>query len=93
MPRPSKNEVPPPAGHVWIEEAAQRMSLTVQTLYNYRKQGKGPQGIPWPRRLAFNIAEIEAHLDERRQRAIRPTRLHESRPAEPRLARRTRAAA
>ncbi|MFF2502129.1 hypothetical protein ACFVTY_01850 [Streptomyces sp. NPDC058067] len=93
MPRPSKNEVPPPAGHIWIEEAARRMSLTVQTLYNYRQQGKGPQGIPSPRRLAYDIAEVEAYLDERRQQAIRPTRLHESRPAEPRLASHTRAAA
>lgn len=93
MPRPSKNQVPPPAGHVWIEDAARLLSLTVPTLYNYRQQGKGPQGIPWPRRLAYSIAEIDAYLDERRQRAIRPARLHESRPAEPRLASRTRAAA
>jgi hypothetical protein len=60
------------------------MSLTINTLYNYRQQGKGPVGIPWPRRLAYRIADIEAYLDERAQRAVSPIRSHESRPAEPR---------
>jgi hypothetical protein len=62
------------------------MSVTVNTLYNYRQQGKGPQGIPSPRRLAYRIADIEAYLDERTQQAINPVRARESRPQEARLA-------
>lgn len=85
MPRPNKQPVPPPEGHVWIEEAAARMSVTVPTLYNYRQQDKGPQGIPSPRRLAYSIVEIDAYLAERRRQAIRPARQHDSRPPEPRL--------
>jgi len=88
VPRPTKNQVPPPAGHVWIEEAARLMSVTVATLYNYRQQGKGPQGIPSPRRLAYSIADIDAYLAQRRQQAVNPARLHDSRPPEPRISRR-----
>ncbi|MFD4547194.1 helix-turn-helix transcriptional regulator [Streptomyces sp. NPDC058466] len=88
MPRPTKNPVPPPAGHVWIEEAARRMSVTVPTLYNYRQQDKGPKGIPSPRRLAYSIADIDAYLAERRTQAVNPARLHDARPPEARISRR-----
>lgn len=88
MPRLAKNPTPPPPGHVWIDEAARRMSVTVNTLYNYRQQGKGPIGIPSPRRLAYRIADIEAYLDERTKQAIRPLSSAESRPPEPRASRR-----
>jgi hypothetical protein len=69
------------------------MSLTISTLYNYRQQGKGPVGIPWPRRLAYRIADIDAYLAERGQQDITPQRLHESRPPEPRMSRRPARAA
>ena len=88
MPRLAKIPTPPPPGHVWIDEAARRMSVTVNTLYNYRQQGKGPVGIPSPRRLAYRIADIEAYLDERARQATAPARVHESRPPEPRASRR-----
>jgi hypothetical protein len=67
------------------------MSLTINTLYNYRQQGKGPVGIPWPRRLAYRIADIDAYLAERGQQAISPVRARETRPAEPRISRRKKA--
>lgn len=96
MPRPSNEDVPPPLGHVWSDEAARRMSITLNTLYNYRQQDKGPQGIPSPRRLAYRIADIDAYLAERARQVNDPAREHDSRPAETRLAphsRRTRTAA
>ncbi|MGW2048660.1 hypothetical protein ACWCPF_26265 [Streptomyces sp. NPDC001858] len=89
MPRLAKTPTPPPPGHVWIDEAARRMSVTVQTLYNYRQQNKGPVGIPSPRRLAYCVAEIDDYLAERRQAAVNAIRTHESRPPEPRTSRRT----
>ncbi|MBD9721897.1 helix-turn-helix domain-containing protein [Streptomyces caniscabiei] len=90
MPRPAKTPTPPPPppGHVWIDEAARRMSVTINTLYNYRQQGKGPVGIPSPRRLAYRVADIDAYLAERTQRAINPLRSSEARPAEVRTPRR-----
>jgi len=88
VPRLAKTPTPPPPGHVWIDEAARRMSVTVNTLYNYRQQGKGPVAIPSPRRLAYRIADIDAYLDERTQRALNPVRSREVRPPEPRTAHR-----
>jgi hypothetical protein len=69
------------------------MSVTVNTLYNYRQQGKGPVGIPSPRRLAYRIADIDAYLDERTQRAINPIRSSDARPAEVRISRKPARAA
>jgi hypothetical protein len=66
------------------------MSVTISTLYNYRQQGRGPVGIPSPRRLAYRLADIEDYLDQRTRAALAPApdRVHETRPAEPRISRR-----
>lgn len=93
MPRPTDNPPPPPVGHVWSDEAARRMGVTVKTLWNYRALGKGPQPKRRGRKLAYAVADIDAWLYDQDNPQPNPDRENESRPAEPRLASRTRAAA
>lgn len=91
-PRPS-----PPEGCKWIEEAAAHLGLELTTLRKWRLHGKGPISFKVGRYVAYKVADLDAYLDGQYQAAIAPdtSRLHESRPAEPRTGHRqpTRAAA
>lgn len=90
----TSNPPPPPAGYVWSDEAARLMSVTRKTLWNYRHLGKGPQPKRYRGRLAYSIAAIEA-FNKAELDAPGPdaSRVHESRPPEPRLTRKPARAA
>jgi hypothetical protein len=87
-----------PEGCLWIEDAAPRIGVTLATLRKWRVHGKGPQGFPIGRYVAYRIADLDAFLEGQYRAATEsdPVREHDSRPPEARLAphsRRTRAAA
>ncbi|MFD5566581.1 hypothetical protein [Streptomyces cadmiisoli] len=87
MPRTS-NPPPPPPGYIWSDEAARRMSITRRTLWNYRHIGKGPEPQRYRGRLAYSIADVEAHIAaELGTSEPDADRVRESRPPEPRLTR------
>jgi predicted DNA-binding transcriptional regulator AlpA len=77
MSRAPKVQPPPPAGYVWIEEAANRLGQAKTTLYKWRQKDVGPTGVEFGRKLAYRIADIDAYLDERYAAATAP------KPAEP----------
>jgi hypothetical protein len=88
VPRPAKIPAPPPAGCLWTPAAARHIGLTVRTLYTYKNQGKAPDGcFEVARKLAWPIEGLNAWLDAQRNQASNPARIHEARPAEPRLSR------
>lgn len=85
-PKPS-----PPAGCLWIEQAATHLGLTLGTLRKWRLIGKdvdnGMHSFKVGGYIAYRIAELDAYLEGQYQAARMPDadRLHESRPPEPRL--------
>lgn len=85
-PKPS-----PPAGCLWIEQAATHIGLTVGTLRKWRLIGKdvenGMHSFKVGGYVTYRIAELDAYLEAQYQAARVPDadRLHESRPPEPRL--------
>jgi hypothetical protein len=93
-PRPS-----PPKGCLWIEDAAAHLGLELTTLRKWRLLGKdaalGMPGFKVGRYVAYKIADLDAYLDGQYQAAIAPSadRIHESRPAEPRVSRKPARAA
>ncbi|MGW2223896.1 helix-turn-helix transcriptional regulator [Streptomyces formicae] len=86
-----------PEGCLWIEDAATYIGVKLSTLRKWRLLGKrpGPQGFTIGRFIAFRIADLDAYLEGRYQAAMAPSpeRQHDSRPPEPRLARRAKSAA
>jgi hypothetical protein len=85
-----------PAGHLWIEDAAAYIGVAYHTLRKWRVQGKGPTGFNVGQKyVAYRIADLDAYLEAQYRAAVEPdpAREHDSRPAEPRLASRTRTAA
>lgn len=47
---------------ITLQELAQRLGVTVQTLYDLRSQGRGPNGFRIGRQLRFRTAEVDAWL-------------------------------
>ncbi|MFD4563734.1 helix-turn-helix domain-containing protein [Streptomyces sp. NPDC058467] len=90
MPRRPQRKPPPPRGCVWIEEAADRLGVTVATLRNWRCSEKGPVSFKVARRIVYRIADLDAYLEEAYQAAVNPPPIPEIRPPEPRLPRRPR---
>ncbi|WP_344771706.1 helix-turn-helix domain-containing protein [Nocardioides panacisoli] len=45
-----------------LSELADRLHVTVQTLYDLRSRGRGPRGFRVGRELRFRSSEIEAWL-------------------------------
>jgi len=88
VPRLAKVPTPPPPGYLWTPEAARRIGLSVKTLWNYRHLGKGPAAKPIGRKLAYSIDELDAWLKAEMDDTPDTGRAHDSRPAEPRIARR-----
>ncbi|MER8004832.1 hypothetical protein [Streptomyces sp. NPDC094149] len=90
MPTPAKNPAPPPAGCLWTPQAAHYIGLSLRTLYTYKAQGKAPTGcFEVARKLAWPIDGLDAWLAAQRQQATpSPDSEHDSRPLEPKLARR-----
>lgn len=82
MSRTPLKPTPPPAGYVWLAEAACRLGITKSTLYKHRQLGVGPQGVPFGRKIAYRIADIERHIEALYAEATTPN--PEGRPAESR---------
>lgn len=47
---------------ITLQELAQQLGVTVQTLYDLRSQGREPNGFRIGRQLRFRTAEVEAWL-------------------------------
>ncbi len=45
-----------------LSELAARLSVSVQTIYDLRSQGRGPRGFRVGRELRFRVSEIDAWL-------------------------------
>lgn len=88
MPKSSGHTRPAPPGCIWIEEAATRLGLSKQTLYKYRQRDIGPRSFAIGRKVAYKLDVIDAYLDGLQNPV--PGSQYESRPPEPRRARRTR---
>lgn len=92
-PKPS-----PPKGSLWIEQAAAHIGLTVGTLRKWRLLGKDVEaGMPgWKvgGYVAYKVTDLDAYLEAQYQAALQPDpdREAESRPPEPRLTPRKKAA-
>ncbi|MFI9174861.1 helix-turn-helix domain-containing protein [Streptomyces lincolnensis] len=92
MPRRPKRKPPPPRGCLWIEEAADRVGVTVATLRNWRHLGKGPMSFMIARRIVYRITDLDAFVEGLYQAALNPPPNPDMRPPEPRLSRRPRRA-
>jgi excisionase family DNA binding protein len=46
------------------EEVAQKLHITLRTLYQWRVDGKGPRGVKVGRQLLFKPSDVEAWIDE-----------------------------
>ncbi|MEU0393878.1 helix-turn-helix domain-containing protein [Streptomyces sp. NPDC006208] len=64
MPQVSRIPKPPPAGCLWIDEAATYIGVAKNTLYKWRQTGHGPKGFPVARRIAYRIEALDAWLAE-----------------------------
>lgn len=84
MPRIPQQAPPPPAGCLWIDEAADYIGLRKNTLYKWRQLGTGPKGFPVGRRIAYRIEGLDAYLAECESADSDPEPNPETRPAEPR---------
>ncbi len=91
MPRIPRKPPPPPAGCMWIDEAADYIGVAKTTLYKWRQLGSGPRGFPGARRIAYRIAGLDAYLAECERRGNAPN--PELRPAESRRPRHRSASA
>lgn len=80
---------PAPAGHLYMEEVAERLGVKVTTLRKWRRLHTGPQGFRHAGRIIYPEAAVEAHLaacmaaDPHSNPEIRPT----NRPIRPHLGR------
>lgn len=70
--RPRKY-VPAPEGSVWSDEAARRLGIALSTLYKWRQNSYGPAPYPVGRKLAYELAVIEAWLGNQRSTAVQPS--------------------
>ncbi len=66
---------------VSLQELAEQLHVSAQTIYDLRSQGRGPTGFRVGRQLRFRQAEIEAWLERLEQEdAERPSRARVSLP-------------
>lgn len=87
MPRISRKAPPPPAGCLWIDEAADYIGVAKTTLYKWRQLGTGPKGFPVARRIAYRIEGLDAYLAKCENADSDPEPNPETRPPEPRCLR------
>jgi hypothetical protein len=59
--RPRKY-VAPPDGSLWSKEAARYIGVALTTLYKWRQNGCGPEPHTVGRKLAYEIAVLDAWL-------------------------------
>lgn len=88
----------PPPGLLYIEDSpdgtpgiARRLGITPGTYRKWRMAGKGPEAFVLSKKVVARVEAVDAYIAEREQAAMRPK--PEMRPAEPRVTRRTPAAA
>lgn len=88
---------PAPPGYVWVDEASRLSGRSIETLYKDRQKQKrtgqsdGPKSVSVGRKAAWRIADIEEWLQSRVV-DLNPEIAHNSRPSEPRRARRSTSA-
>lgn len=73
MPHIPRTPPPPPAGCLWIEEAARYVGLAKNTLYKYRQCGIGPKSFAVGRKVAYEIRELDSYLDGLKNRDAQPS--------------------
>lgn len=54
-----------------MAELADRLGIATQTLYDWRKHGKGPKGYRLGGRVQFRWSEVEAWLQDQREEPLR----------------------
>ncbi|HEY1180234.1 MAG TPA: hypothetical protein VGF17_29100, partial [Phytomonospora sp.] len=92
-------KVPPPPGFAWADQASRLTGRSIEQLYKDRQMqnrlghSNGPRSVTIGRKAAWRITDIAAWLDAQTSVTADPRRVHESRPAEPRIQRRRRALA
>ena len=88
MPRIAHSPPPPPADCLWIEDAADYIGVAKATLYKYRQLKKEPHGFEVGRKIAYEIAKLDAYLDVRKSLGAEKSAEDEAemRPPEPRAA-------
>jgi transposase-like protein len=87
MPKISQQPPPPPAGCLWIDDAADYIGVKKSTLYKWRQLGTGPKGFPVARRIAYRIEGLDAYLAECEGADSDPEPNPETRPPEIRTTR------
>ncbi|MFF1301230.1 helix-turn-helix transcriptional regulator, partial [Streptomyces sp. NPDC058296] len=73
MPKSPRQPVAPPEGSVWIKEAAVRLGVAVRTLYSWRYSGIGPESYVIGRKVAYEIAVLDAFLADARNQQREPS--------------------
>ncbi|MDQ3358192.1 MAG: helix-turn-helix domain-containing protein [Actinomycetota bacterium] len=63
-----------------ISELAARLRISVQTLYDLRRQGRGPRGFRVGRELRFRLSEVDSWLNRMEQADKERHRPRGSRP-------------
>jgi len=52
---------------ITLEQTATNLGIATQTLYDWRKHGRGPKGYRIGGRIQFRWSEVEAWLQEQRE--------------------------
>lgn len=61
----STKKIPaPPAGCLWLPEAAARIGVSHRTLYTWRQLDKGPASFKYIGRVCYRETALDAHLAE-----------------------------
>lgn len=55
--------------YLTIEEVAEKLRTSVETVRYWRQNGKGPRGFKAGRRVLYAVADVEAWIAEQRQLA------------------------
>ena len=60
----AKTILPPPAGCLWLPDAAARLGVKPRTLHTWRTRRVGPPGFRHAGRVVYRESAIEAYLAE-----------------------------
>jgi excisionase family DNA binding protein len=52
---------------ITLAEVAQRLGISIQTLYAFRKHGRGPRGYRIGGRVQFRWSEVDAWVQQQRE--------------------------
>lgn len=60
----AKTTLPPPAGCLWLPQAAERLGVKPRTLYTWRTRRVGPAGFRHAGRVVYRETALDAYLAE-----------------------------